>query len=610
MSVRVRLIGAAAVALVVASAAGAGAPSVGAGVPGAPPSSPSASVPSVPGNISIELGPVATGGPRLAEERSQVRATSYEVFDDRALTRRSSKWSSVKDRSAFRRTLTCASAKGATLRVKKPAVEGGGVLVQTGRGRGSIEIRVGGNVAVRASTAAKKTGQKWIAFRGSGVVEIRISSARKRVCVDAARLVAPQAQPAGVIRHLGRNGSGLGPDNEVVNAELSPGGTMVAFWSRATNLIAGAGDGTMRLYIARVSDGRVISVVATDPSSGGNERAIAWSPIFEGDSDARYLAFASHATNLGPNVAGRGSPYLYFKDLETGGVGFLADEVSSAAWSPDGGKIAIVTDAEYGTDTNFGDDIWSLDLNADINANLTSVSTNSSGAFSTTNPNGSWQPSWSPDSTKVSFTSFSSDLVPGDTNGSRDIFMKNLTNGQTSRVSLGLNGVQPNSTSEHGTFSPDGRFIAFTSAADNIVSGDTNAGTDVYVRELSSGDTFIISTNSRGEPSLFDHYRPHWSPDQTRIAFMSEGVDLLPTMVDANQRTDVYIKNLATGVNQVASITADGRFGNADSTTFIGEYSNSAWLPNGRGIVFISRASNLAVTENNGNNRDLFLKPL
>jgi Tol biopolymer transport system component len=269
-----------------------------------------------------------------------------------------------------------------------------------------------------------------------------------------------------------------------------------------------------------------------------------------------------------------------------------------------------VTDAEYGTDTNFGDDIWSLDLNADINANLTSVSTNSSGAFSTTNPNGSWQPSWSPDSTKVAFTSFSSDLVPGDTNGSRDIFMKNLTNDVTSRVSLGLGGVQPNSTSEHGTFSPDGQFIAFTSAADNIVSGDTNAGTDVYVRQLSSGQTFIISTNSQGQPSLFDHYRPHWSPDQTRIAFMSEGTDLLPTVVDINNRTDVYVKNLATGVNQVVSITADGRFGNADSNTFIGEYSNNAWMPNGRGIVFISRASNLAVTENNGNNLDLFLKPL
>jgi Tol biopolymer transport system component len=563
----------------------------------------------VPGNIRIELGPVAGVSPRRAEERGQVRATTFEIVDDRGLIRRTT-WSSVTDRSAFRRTLTCASARGSTLRLKKPVPEGGGVLVQTGRGRGSIEVRVGGAVAVRASTSASKVGKKWIAFTGSGAVDVRVTTAGKRVCVDGARTVQPQVLPTGGIRHLGVNAGGIGPDDEVVNAELSPGGTMVAFWSSATNLIAGAGDGTMRLYIARVSDGRVIDAIATDPSSAGNERALAWSPIFQGDDDARYLAFASHATNLGPNVAGRGSPYLYVKDLESGGVGFLADEVSSAAWSPDGGKIAIVTDAEYGTDTNFGDDIWSLDLNADISANLTSVSTRSDGTFSTSNPNGSWQPSWSPDSTKVSFTSFSSDLVPGDTNGSRDIFMKNLTTGATSRVSLGLNGVQPNSTSEHGTFSPDGRFIAFTSAADNIVSGDTNAGTDVYVRELSSGQTFIISTNSRGEPSLFDHYRPHWSPDQTRIAFMSEGVDLLPTAVDVNQRTDVYVKNLASGVNQVVSITADGRFGNADSTTFIGEYSNNAWMPNGRGIVFISRASNLAITENNGNNRDLFLKPL
>lgn len=609
MSVRVRAFGATAVALVIVASAGAGSSSGAAGEGSGSPG-PTASAPTVPGNISIELGPVAVTGSPGGEDRSQTRATSYEVFDDRALTRRSSTWSSVRDRSALRRTLTCASAKGATLRVKKPASQGGGVLVQTGRGRGSIQIRVGGAVATQAATAAKKTGKKWIAFRGSGVVEVRISSAGKRVCVDAARLVQPQVLPTGAIRHLGKNASGLGPNDDVVNAELSPGGTMIAFWSRATNLAPGANDATMRLYIARVSDGRVIRVVAADPTSVDNERALAWSPVFQGDGDARYLAFSSSATNLGPDVSTRFAPYLYVADLEEGGVGFLADDVSAAAWSPDGRKIAFVTNARYGTDSNFDDDIWSLDLEADLSANLTSVSTRSNGTFSTAVPNDSWQPSWSPDSTKVIFNSFAADLVPGDTNASRDIFMKNLNTGATSRVSLGRGGVQPNSYSEHGTFSPDGRFIAFTSAADNIVSGDTNAGTDVYVRELSSGQTFLISTNSRGEPSLFDHYRPHWSPDQTRIAFMSEGVDLLPTAVDINNRTDVYVKNLASGVNQVVSITSDKRFGNADSSTFLGQYSDNVWLPNGRGIVFVSRSTNLANSDSNNFSRDLFLKPL
>ena len=159
------------------------------------------------------------------------------------------------------------------------------------------------------------------------------------------------------------------------------------------------------------------------------------------------------------------------------------------------------------------------------------------------------------------FDAWDATLVNGDTNGSRDIFVKNLNNGATSRVSLGKNGVQPNSYSEHGTWSPDGSLIAFSSKADNLVSGDINADEDVYVRHLASGQVALISTTYKGEPSLFDHRRPHWSPDGTRIAFMSEGVNLLPGTVDTNQRVDIYIKNLVTGMNQVVSITADKRFG-------------------------------------------------
>jgi Tol biopolymer transport system component len=618
MSVRVRVIGAAVATLVVASLSGVGSRAVGSDLPGGASPSPSARAPSVPGNAPLAIGQVADDTVVVAA-RTETRRTSWRVFDDRKLARRTAKWSSVSAGSAMLGTLSCASAKGQTLRVKSTAAEGGGVLVQTGRGRGSIEIRVGGTPVVRASTAASRTGKRWISFPGAGVVDIRVSTAGKRVCIDAARLVIPQALLPGKIRHLGVNASGAGPNNEVINAEVSPGGTMVAFWSRATNLLPGVNDGRLHLFIANTSTGRVTRVVDTsqsgvlsnDASSSDGSRALAWSPIFRGDADARYIAFGSSANNLGPDPGEGWGPFLYVKDLKTGSVTFLVRRVSEAAWSPDGNKIAFVTGFQYGSDPGSDNDIWAYDLTIDPNgANLWDISTTSSGQFTSGSPNGSFQPSWSPDATRVMFTSWSSGLVANDSNASRDIFTKDLRNGSTKRVSLGRSGVQANSYSEHGTWSPDGRLIAFTSAADNLVPGDTNSGTDVFVRELSSGRVALVSTTSRGEPSLFDHYRPHWSPDQSRIAFMSEGVDLLPRTVDSNQRVDVYIKNLVTGLNQIVSITPDKRFGNAYSSTFMGGFSNNAWLPNGKGVVFLSRSTNLASSDRNNFSNDVFLKVL
>jgi Tol biopolymer transport system component len=97
------------------------------------------------------------------------------------------------------------------------------------------------------------------------------------------------------------------------------------------------------------------------------------------------------------------------------------------------------------------------------------------------------QPALSADGRFVAFESVASNLVPGDTNDARDVFVRDRRTGTTQRVSLGPNGVQGDEGSDTLTLSADGRFVAFSSYASNLVPGDTNDAEDVFVRRVAGG---------------------------------------------------------------------------------------------------------------------------
>src|SRR5205823_2291991 len=104
----------------------------------------------------------------------------------------------------------------------------------------------------------------------------------------------------------------------------------------------------------------------------------------------------------------------------------------------------------------------------------TSISLISAAADGTQGNRWSLDPVFSPDGTKVAFDSYASNLVPGDTNGANDIFIKDLTTGAVTRVSTAADGTQANGNSYEPVFSPDGSKVAFLSAATNLMPGDTN----------------------------------------------------------------------------------------------------------------------------------------
>jgi hypothetical protein len=173
MNVRARVVSITSVLAAVAALSGVVTPPVGASV-----------------HRSVAVAPTAASG-------ASTRSVAYLVLDDRQMARRTSGWSSVASSSAISDTLTCSSVRGQILRVRPSAEAGGDVRVQTGPGRGSIKVLVGGSVMARASTASSTPGYKRIAFGGAGRVDIRISSAGKRVCIDEARLVLPDVIPGG-----------------------------------------------------------------------------------------------------------------------------------------------------------------------------------------------------------------------------------------------------------------------------------------------------------------------------------------------------------------------------------------------------------------------------
>ena len=185
----------------------------------------------------------------------------------------------------------------------------------------------------------------------------------------------------------------------------------------------------------------------------------------------------------------------------------------------------------------------------------------------------------------MAFVSWASNLVPGDTNGTEDVFVRDLQTGAITRVSTDANGDQGYGAGHHGaggaptspSISADGRYVAFNSSAYNLVPGDTNGTEDVFVRDLQTGAITRVSTGANGDQGFGASTCPTISADGRYVAFVS------PTSIfnvpGGNGSYDVFVRDLQTGAitrvsadakyqaNQYAHpvISADGRFVAFDS---------------------------------------------
>ena len=160
----------------------------------------------------------------------------------------------------------------------------------------------------------------------------------------------------------------------------------------------------------------------------------------------------------------------------------------------------------------------------------------------------------SPDGRYVVFRSWASNLVPGDTNVRYDVFVRDIQAGTITRLSTDSNGNQANDDSFGVLITADGRYVAFASNASNLVAGDTNAAEDVFLKDLQTGTTTRVSRESAGNQANSWSDGPSISADGSYVAFDSMASNLVPG--DTNNATDIFVKDVVTGT--IARVSTDG----------------------------------------------------
>ncbi|MEW1926471.1 hypothetical protein [Streptomyces sp. NPDC088360] len=215
----------------------------------------------------------------------------------------------------------------------------------------------------------------------------------------------------------------------------------------------------------------------------------------------------------------------------------------------------------------------------------------------------STNPAISADGRYVAFVSASRNLVANDTNGTPDAFVRDLRTGTTERVSVKSNGKASHGVVREVALSPDGRYVVFTSTADDLVNGDPNDLDDVFLHDRDTGKTQRISPTGASYEGLRTNltYDPAVSSDGRYVAYASGAEDLVAG--DANKRDDVFLYDRKKKTTELAQLSSAGQQGEGDAfaPAFAGDSG-------GRYLAFTSNASNLTEEEDHASATDIFLR--
>ena len=314
-------------------------------------------------------------------------------------------------------------------------------------------------------------------------------------------------------------------------------------------------------------------------------------------SDGRRVAFASDSPNL---VLGDTNANwdVFVRDRLTGDVQRCSVSSSGVEGNRLSGLYGVAI-SSYGRyvafgsratnlvvgDTNGASDVFVRDLvlGTTERVSLDSVGNQGDGH--------SWHPALSADGRFVAFTSLSSNLVPGDTNGLFDTFVRDRATGVTERVSVSSTGAEVHDSTYRPSISADGRFVAFESLSSELVPGDGNLTWDVFVHDRATGTTELVSLSSAGAQGNDASWEGKISNDGRYVVFSSYASNLVPR--DGNGDLDVFVRDRLLGTTQRVSVASDGT--EADHAS-----SQGAMSDDHRYVVFASSAMNLSPVATSG----------
>ncbi len=351
----------------------------------------------------------------------------------------------------------------------------------------------------------------------------------------------------GAIERANLTGGGGEADAYSTTISISENGEYVAFFSTASNLVAGDTNGVGDVFVKNRNTGDIERVTL---SSAGVQQNKSINTRVSISDDGRYVAFMSSATNL---VAGdtNGKIDVFVRDRQTNTterVSVATDGTQGNKDDVDGATVVISGDGRY-----------------------------------------------------VAFLSKATNLVAGDTNGYADVFVRDRQTNTTERVSVGAGGAQGNLDARTGLgISDDGRYVAFNSRSSNLVTGDTNAGSpnggnDTFVRDRQLGTTERVSIADNEAESNGDNitgYNVTISSDGRYVTFASDGTNLVAG--DTNSATDIFLRDRTLGTTEMVSVADDESIGNGAIQYGV------AMSADGQLVAFSSSATNLVAGDTNG----------
>ncbi|MBI5849441.1 MAG: hypothetical protein HZB39_00150 [Planctomycetes bacterium] len=394
--------------------------------------------------------------------------------------------------------------------------------------------------------------------------------------------LAGAATSQGPNRCISTDALGTPGNGDSSRPNFSADARFVVFQSSASDLVPGDANGSSDVFVKDRATGAIERVSVT--SNGSEVHGDSTDAVIS--ADARFVAFVSRAAFT--IFDGNGTFDVYRHDRVTRTTELVSCNVLGLCGNDMSGRPSISGDGRYVAFTSHagnlvpGDgngvaDVFVKDL-FDASVDLVSGAPNAQPADlaagrGVISRDGRW----------IAFDSYATNLVPNDTNGAADVFVRNLASFAISRCSVGPNGVEANGSSDVLDVSADGTHILFASWASNLVTGDTN-GVELFVSDQGGGGMERVCVSNAGAQSNGSCLDGRLSGDARFVAFVTDatnlgGGDPWPTL-------DVYLRDRTAGTTVRASTNLGGGDPNSDCT-------RPALSDDGRQVAFASYASNL-----------------